>query len=63
MKGAEPLLHKIKAEQLGLFVVTGSGQKSLLDRLDEGFPGIFNRTHIVSSRDVKHGKPHPEPYL
>lgn len=40
MKGAEPLLHKIKAEQLGLFVVTGSGQKSLLDRLDEGFPGI-----------------------
>lgn len=63
MKGAEPLLHKIKAEQLGLFVVTGSGQKSLLDRLDEGFPGIFNRAHIVSSRDVKHGKPHPEPYL
>lgn len=63
MEGAEPLLHKIKAEKLGLFVVTGSGQRSLIDRLDEGFPGIFNRKHIVSSRDVKHGKPNPEPYL
>lgn len=63
MGGAEALLHKIKAEQLGLFVVTGSGQKSLLDRLDEGFPGMFDPTHIVSSRDVKHGKPNPEPYL
>ena len=63
MTGAQELLEHIKSQELELFVVTGSGQKSLLDRLDEGFPGIFRHDHIISSRDVKHGKPSPEPYL
>ena len=44
-------------------VVTGSGQKSLLDRLAHNYPGYFSPNLIVSSADVKHGKPNPEPYL
>jgi beta-phosphoglucomutase-like phosphatase (HAD superfamily) len=44
-------------------VVTGSGQKSLLDRLNKNFPDIFKEELMVTAYDVKHGKPHPEPYL
>lgn len=43
------------------WVVTGSGQRSLIDNLRATFPGIF--TGIISAFDVQHGKPHPEPYL
>ncbi len=44
-------------------VVTGSGQASLLDRLEENFPGMFRRELMVTAFDVKHGKPNPVPYL
>ena len=44
-------------------VVTGSGQKSLLDRLNRNFPGIFKAELMVTAFDVKYGKPNPEPYL
>ena len=63
MPGAEELLEKVKAQGLRIVVVTGSGQKSLLDRLQHNYPGFFIPELIVSSKDVKHGKPSPEPYL
>ncbi len=63
MPGAEPLLRQITSAGRMVCVVTGSGQASLLDRLTSNFPGIFREDRIVSSRDVEHGKPHPEPYL
>ena len=44
-------------------LVTGSGQPSLLDNLNNNFPGIFVREFMVTSFDVKKGKPNPEPYL
>ena len=44
-------------------VVTGSGQVSLIDRLNHNFPGVFRRDLMVTSFDVKYGKPYPEPYL
>ena len=44
-------------------VVTGSGQTSLLERLNSNFPDIFKPEVMVTAFDVKHGKPHPEPYL
>ena len=44
-------------------VVTGSGQTSLLDRLNHNFPGIFKKELMVAAFDVKYGKPNPEPYL
>lgn len=67
--GAEPmpfandLLQKIKQEGKQIFVVTGSGQPSLLDNLSKDFPTIFNKENMVTAFDVKHGKPNPEPYL
>lgn len=63
MPGAWELLQKIKSEGLVPMVVTGSGQRSLLDRLDHNFPGMFRQELMVTAFDVKHGKPHPEPYL
>lgn len=44
-------------------VVTGSSQATLLERLETAFPGIFVRELMVTGKDVKQGKPFPEPYL
>lgn len=63
MPGAGELLQKLKAGGLIPMVVTGSGQRSLLDRLEHNFPGMFRRELMVTAFDVKHGKPDPEPYL
>ncbi len=63
MPGAYELLCKVKACGLVPMVVTGSGQTSLLERLEHNFPGIFRRELMVTAFDVKFGKPHPEPYL
>ncbi|MBQ4083661.1 MAG: HAD family hydrolase [Bacteroidaceae bacterium] len=63
MPGALSLLRQLKARGLKILIVTGSGQHSLLDRLNDHFPGIFSRELMVTAFDVKHGKPDPEPYL
>lgn len=63
MPGAYELLKKVQGCGLQPMVVTGSGQRSLLDRLEKNFPGIFTKEYIVSAYDVKIGKPDPEPYL
>ena len=44
-------------------VVTGSGQATLINTLNDYYPACFDETKMVSARDVKYGKPHPEPYL
>lgn len=63
MKGAAQLLNAIKEHGLKIVLVTGSGQKSLLDKLNRCFPGIFSPENMVTAFDVKFGKPNPEPYL
>lgn len=63
MQGAVDVLSEVKALGLTIAVVTGSGQQSLLERLQTGFPGYFSLERVVSSKDVAHGKPSPEPYL
>ncbi|MDH6353907.1 beta-phosphoglucomutase [Dysgonomonas sp. PH5-45] len=60
---APEMLNKVKADGLECVLVTGSGQKSLLDRLEQNFRGIFSYNKMVTAFDVKHGKPSPEPYL
>jgi HAD superfamily hydrolase (TIGR01509 family) len=57
------LLQKVKKEGLKMYVVTGSGQESLLSNLETVFPGMFKIENVISSKDVINGKPHPEPYL
>ena len=63
MPGAWELLQKVKGEGLTPMVVTGSGQLSLLERLEHNFPGMFHKELMVTAFDVKYGKPNPEPYL
>ncbi len=63
MKGAYSLLLKVKSQGLTPMVVTGSGQKSLLEKLEKSFPNTFQEDLMVTAYDVEHGKPNPEPYL
>jgi len=57
------LLTKIKSQKLEIYVVTGSGQPSLIDSLELNFPGVFEKKKMVTAFDVQFGKPNPEPYL
>lgn len=61
--GAKQVLDLIKGEGLKCILVTGSGQPTLLNRLDTHFPGTFSSGTMVTAFDVEHGKPHPEPFL
>lgn len=63
MPGAWELLQKVKKNGLIPMVVTGSGQLSLLERLERNYPGMFRKELMVTAFDVKYGKPNPEPYL
>ena len=63
MPFALELLNKIQTQKLQIFVVTGSGQPSLIDNLNLNFPHIFQKEKMVTAFDVKFGKPNPEPYL
>ena len=63
MPGASDMLEAIKKMGLTTVLVTGSAQGSLLDNINEDYPGFFPRERMVTARDVKNGKPHPEPYL
>ncbi len=63
MPGVYELLCKVKASGVVPMVVTGSGQKTLLERLNRNFPDIFKQELMVTAFDVKYGKPNPEPYL
>ena len=63
MPGALSLLHQLKEQGLKILIVTGSGQRSLLDKLNVDYPDIFRRELMVTAFDVRRGKPDPEPYL
>lgn len=63
MPGALSLLRQLKKQGLKILIVTGSGQRSLLDKLNVDYPDIFRRELMVTAFDVKRGKPDPEPYL
>ena len=61
MAGAPKAVLACMNAGLKTVLVTGSGQHSLIDRLATDYPGAFDLK--VSSRDVRRGKPRPDPYL
>lgn len=61
--GIEDVLHFVKEKGAQIWVVTGSGMRTLLDSLNTVFPAIFQRDRMITAFDVTHGKPDPEPYL
>lgn len=63
MPRAARMLNFLKSTGVERVLVTGSGQRSLIDRLNADFPAIFSPELMVCGPDVKHGKPEPEPYL
>lgn len=63
MEGATRVLDTIRDSGLKRILVTGSGQRKLLSRLNAVFPGHFSEECMVTAFDVKKCKPSPEPYL
>ena len=63
MSGTSEVLIKTKEYNLQTLVVTGSGQQALINKLNQTYPGYFDRNKMVTAEDVKYGKPDPEPYL
>lgn len=63
MEGVEELMRLMKADGLKICVVTGSGQRTMLDKLTTDFKGLLRQDLIVTSFDVARGKPAPDPYL
>lgn len=55
------LIEMLRRNGIAVWVVTGSGQPTLLSRLSRDFN--IEDEHIISAKDVTKGKPHPEPYL
>jgi beta-phosphoglucomutase len=63
VEGILQLMERLKKENIAIWVVTGSAQEQLLDRLCIDFSGLIHKEKIVSANHVKKGKPNPEPYL
>lgn len=63
IKYSKKVIKKVKAEGYLPVLVTGSGQPTLLEKLDKNFPHTFSPANMITAFDVKSGKPHPEPFL
>lgn len=63
MEGVTELMKAVKQTGMDIGVVTGSGQHTLLDKLEDDFCGLIDRKFVVTSFDVERGKPAPDPYL
>lgn len=63
MPGVKRLMQKIHRDGADIGVVTGSGQRPLIERLLREFGDYVAREHIITAYDVERGKPAPDPYL
>ncbi len=63
MEGILDLMKAVRTSGMTVGVVTGSGQHSLLDKLEHDFRPYIDRRLVVTSFDVEQGKPAPDPYL
>jgi HAD superfamily hydrolase (TIGR01509 family) len=62
MPGILELMRQIQADGLQMGVVTGSGQRPLIQRILKDFGDFVDERHITTAYDVKRGKPAPDPY-
>ena len=63
MPGILDLMHQIQEGGIQIGVVTGSGQKPLIQRILKDFGAFVDEGHITTAYDVRRGKPKPDPYL
>ena len=61
--GVKNLQEAIVHAGLRVGVVTGSGQRTLLERILHDFQGLVSADIFITANNVKKGKPDPEPYL
>lgn len=61
ISGAPEVVERLRS--LKRLLVTGSSQRSLLEKIEPDFPGVFTAERMITGRDVRRGKPDPEPYL
>ena len=63
MPGILSLMEQIHAAGITIGVVTGSGQRPLINRILRDFGRFVSIDNITTAYDVKRGKPNPDPYL
>ena len=63
MPGSQEVFRKAKALGLKILIVTGSGQKNLIERVQKDYEGYITRDRMVTAFEVTRGKPYPDPYL
>ena len=63
MPGAQEVFRKVAAAGLKILIVTGSGQKNLIERVQRDYNGYITRDRMVTAFEVTRGKPYPDPYL
>ncbi|MFH1457579.1 MAG: HAD family phosphatase [Candidatus Omnitrophota bacterium] len=60
-KGAKGFLRCLKSQGYLLGLVTGTPENEVNKILPRGIKGVFDI--VIAGNAVRHGKPHPEPYL
>ncbi|MBO7338386.1 MAG: HAD-IA family hydrolase [Paludibacteraceae bacterium] len=63
MPGANAVVSALMQRGVKRTVVTGSGEKSTIKKLQTSFPNAFAPENIVTAYETKKGKPNPECYL
>lgn len=63
MPGARDMVATLRRNNIKTVLVTGSGQATLLSKLNYDFDNAFPENQRITARNVNHGKPDPEPYL
>ena len=63
MPGIISLMMKIREGGIRCGVVTGSGQRPLIQRILKDFGAFVSEQMITTAYDVRRGKPYPDPYL
>ena len=63
ISGVAEVLRYVESCGHQIWVVTGSGMRTLLDNLNNVLPPVFHSERMITAFDVVKGKPDPEPYL
>ena len=63
MPGSLEVFRKASGLGLKILIVTGSGQKNLIERVQKDYEGFITRDRMVTAFEVTRGKPYPDPYL
>ena len=63
MPGILDLMAQIHEAGIQCGVVTGSGQRPLIQRILRDFGDYVDKDQITTAYDVRHGKPNADPYL